>query len=222
VASRGPFKGLALGLRAGLDVALDVITWLRLHPRDANPRGRICARYASLLREVERWRDPADETRGYDAIVILAHSQGTIITADLLRYLRVKNQSPSLPIYFFTMGCPLRQLYSLRFPHLYGWARHHDDTWAGSEPLPSEINVALWVNAYRSGDYVGRYLWHPDDTSIMWSTGAVHVNVDHKKREFCIGAGAHTHYWDETAPEIAVELDRLVGLAAQSPKSPNP
>jgi hypothetical protein len=224
VASRGPFKVFALGLRSGLDVALDVINWLRLHPRDANPRGRICARYASLLREVEQWRDPGDETQGYDAIVILAHSQGTVITADLLRYLRANRADrekmgewvPSLPIYFFTMGCPLRQLYSLRFPHLYGWARHADETWAGSEPLPSEIDVKLWVNAYRSGDYVGRYLWHPDSGQDMWSTRLVHVNAEHRKREFCIGAGAHTHYWDETAPEIAVELDRIVGLAARN------
>ncbi len=30
------------------------------------------------------------------------------------------------------------------------------------------------------------------------------------RREFCIGAGGHTHYWDETAPDIAYELDRLI------------
>ena len=55
----------------------------------------------------------------------------------------------------------------------------------------------------------------------MWSTqGLFYVNAGHRKREFCIGAGAHTHYWDETAPEIARELDRLVGLAAQMPPQP--
>lgn len=214
VASRGPFKALALGLRSGLDVALDVINWLRLHPLEGNPRARICARFHSLLRYIEEWKDPADE-HGYKAIVILAHSQGTVITADFLRYLSARGMSPTLPIYLFTMGCPLRQLYSLRFPHLYGWSRHADDTWAGSEPLPASIGVELWVNAYRSGDYVGRHLWHPDTGDNIWSTSLTHVARD--KREFCIGAGAHTHYWDESAPEIAVELDRLVGLAAYQP-----
>jgi hypothetical protein len=214
IASRGPFKVLALGLRSGLDVALDVINWLRLHPLTGNPRARICARFHSLLRHIEDWRDPADE-HGYKAIVLLAHSQGTVITADFLRYLNARGMGPTLPIYFFTMGCPLRQLYSLRFPHLYGWSRHADNTWAGSEPLPASIGVRLWVNAYRSGDYVGRYLWHPDRGVNIWSTSLSHV--DQEKREFCIGAGAHTHYWDESAPEIAVELDRLVGLAAQQP-----
>ena len=28
--------------------------------------------------------------------------------------------------------------------------------------------------------------------------------------EFCIGAGAHTHYWDDTAPDIAEELNILL------------
>jgi hypothetical protein len=218
VASRGPFKPLALGLRAGLDVALDVINWLRVHPLSANPRARICARYRSLLRQIEEWRDPADQTQSYDAVVILAHSQGTVITADFLRYLKHDGWSPSWPIYLFTMGCPLRQLYSLRFPHQYGWSRHADTNWAGSEPQPDSIAVRYWVNAYRSGDYVGRHLWHPDRGQDMWSTSIVHE--DGPKREFCIGAGAHTHYWDETAPEIAVELDRIIGLAARNWKPP--
>jgi hypothetical protein len=26
----------------------------------------------------------------------------------------------------------------------------------------------------------------------------------------CIGLGAHTHYWDRSAPEIGKELDRLI------------
>ena len=30
------------------------------------------------------------------------------------------------------------------------------------------------------------------------------------RREFCIGKGAHQHYWDGTAPQIALELDALI------------
>ncbi|MEP6821793.1 MAG: hypothetical protein ABI946_05520 [Chthoniobacterales bacterium] len=221
VVAKGPFKGIALGLRSALDVALDVINWLRLHPLESNPRARICARFRSLIRHVEEWKDPRDGT-GFKAIVIFAHSQGTVIAADLLRFLQHPDNAalaPKLPIYLFTMGNPLRQLYSLRFPHLYSWARHDGSTWAGDEPLPAAIGVKRWVNAYRSGDYVGRYLWHPDGFSgavnPIWSTEEVHIDGRSRKREFCIGSGAHTHYWDETAPEIAVELDRLIGLAAR-------
>ena len=108
------------------------------------------------------------------------------------------------------MGCPLRQLYSLRFPHHYGWARHERLAWPGLEPDPATLGVKLWVNAYRSGDYVGRYLWHPDTGKARWLTRQETVD----KVEFCIGAGAHNRYWDQTAPQIATELDRLIQIAS--------
>ena len=213
VLSRGPLRGVALGLRGALDVALDVMNWLRLHPLSNNPRARICARYHSLFKHIYDWRDPRDGD-GYKAIVILAHSQGTVITADLLRYLKVKGMNPRLPIYFFTMGCPLRQLYSLRFPHLYDWARHCNQEWAQREPLPETLGVKLWVNAYRSGDYVGRHVWRGDREEDLWSP--VVVREGGVKRELCIGAGAHLKYWDASAPAVAAELDRLVTVAAAS------
>jgi hypothetical protein len=75
-----------LGFRTVIDVVLGVINWLRLHPLDDNPRARICARYVSLLRHLCQWKAVSDG-RGYDSIVIFAHSQGTVITADLLRFL---------------------------------------------------------------------------------------------------------------------------------------
>ena len=88
-----------------------------------NPKARICGRFVSLLRYICHWEDPITRT-GYDAVVIVAHSQGTVITADLLRFLQIE-RDPQLsalgntkPVYLFTMGCPLRQLYGARFPRL--------------------------------------------------------------------------------------------------------
>jgi hypothetical protein len=88
-------------------------------------------------------------------------------------------------------------------------------------PDPSQLNVALWANAYRSGDYVGRGLWldewyartagrpeeggYPDAISALASPG--------NRWEACIGLGAHTHYWDATAPDIAEKLDVVVAQA---------
>jgi hypothetical protein len=35
------------------------------------------------------------------------------------------------------------------------------------------------------------------------------------RREACIGPGAHTHYWDDTAPDVAAFLDDLIAEAVQ-------
>jgi hypothetical protein len=187
-------------------------------------------------------------------MVIIAHSQGTVITADFLRFLHSESeqagsmedydpelkQFASMPKFFFTMGCPLRQLYGLRFPYLYGWAMNKvaDDSPApgpppdigGDEaPRPCSLGVERWINAYRSGDYVGRYLWRGGDASYRWDpvsttyeqewdppTGKperVSADKEGHRIECCIGPGAHTHYWDHTAGLIAEVLDRMINNA---------
>lgn len=248
-AMRGQLKKAALGFRTAVDVLVDVDNWLREHPLDSNPKARICGRYVSLLRYICSWRDPFEPAEGYDAIVIVAHSQGTVISADLLRFLKqqaagnLRDYDPELEplqrmrIALFTMGCPLRDLYGLRFPRLYGWARHEDEAamagWAPNDlvagpreppgPVPHELlAVKLWVNAYRSGDYVGRFLWRTRPCGYLWASDLGGMPVDAvaqsvssdgvARLEFCIGAGAHTHYWDRTAPTIGVEVDRLIAL----------
>jgi hypothetical protein len=158
-------------IRGPLDIALDVDNHFRTFPRDGVPRARIFSRYAALLREIaRRHRD-----RPYDRIVIVAHSQGSVISAELLRYLcsdgkqADKYDAPRLqgddgqgpmklpPIHVATFGCPLRQLYAARFPTLYRWVLR---TRAGvSGPVASDLGVARWANAFCAGDYVGRWLW---------------------------------------------------------------
>ena len=182
--ARGRFEHLALGFRPVVDVALDVDNHLREHPWRANPRARIAARYLSVLRAL------AD----YPAVIIVAHSQGSAITADLLRFLKYEKIEAPPRVWLFTMGCPLRQLYSERFPQLYDWA---------ARPDPSELRVRRWLNAYRTGDYVGRALWEP----AAPPPGAEDVSI---------GGGAHTHYWDGTSEEIGARLDALVVEAAEA------
>ncbi|HKD06251.1 MAG TPA: hypothetical protein VKB79_10165 [Bryobacteraceae bacterium] len=252
----GRLKSLAGGLRPVLRVMFDVDNWLREYPRDSNPTARICGRYASLLRHISAWRD--HEGNHYDAMVIIAHSQGTVISADFLRYVETERRiagsmtayDPELehfgkmPIYFFTMGCPLHQLYGLRFPFLYGWARNDipreeippgqlPDIQASDCPQPDLLRVERWINAYRSGDYIGRYLWRGGRKGYQWAPAATsydeewdppagkpaRVSADHagSRIEFCIGPGAHTHYWDHTAAMIAEVLDRLINNIPAAP-----
>ncbi|PBI84394.1 hypothetical protein BKP43_53940 [Variovorax boronicumulans] len=200
------------GLRMPLDVALDVDGHFREFPRRAIPRARIFSRYVSLLEHVA--------AQGYDRIVIVAHSQGTVISTELLRYLQFRaaqqvdarvtdlwaalNRSRLL---LLTAGCPLRQLYAARFPHLYGWVTAEDAN--GGGPSAAQVGVARWVNLYTAGDYVGRWLWGADDkpyeqvtTPPAWCVAAEH--------EACLGLGAHTHYFDLDQAHVARWIDWMV------------
>jgi hypothetical protein len=231
MAFHGRLENIAMGFRPILDTILDVDNHLREHPYDANPRARISCRFVSLLRYLCSWQDTRDKGR-YEGVIIVSHSQGTVISADLLRFLKkfpdtelARLGSDELPVYLFTMGCPLRQLYGWRFPHLYAWARHEDSrSWtlgnptnipSDQKPDPGKLGVKQWVNAFRSGDYVGRYLWRADKCDYHWASPAPIPAIQSQdengiRREFCIGAGGHNHYFDETAPEVALELDRLI------------
>ncbi|HEX8454785.1 MAG TPA: hypothetical protein VF647_22095 [Longimicrobium sp.] len=145
-----------------------------------------------------------------------------------------------VPITLVTMGNPVRQLLSRFFPHRYQWVRDRPDN--GTTPLQTFdadlpnaahrsstpdarwLGVRRWVNVYRSGDYVGRSLWLSEwyhrtrhgsgggrfKEPLFTSTtrhGSVEVS------EGCIGAGAHTHYWDMSAPDVSEQIDRLIATA---------
>jgi hypothetical protein len=210
------------GLRGGLDIALDVLNYLRPRPKEDTPRARILGRYASLLRYVVDWRDPRKPEEGYARIVILAHSQGSVISSDVLRALALEgvaetNQLERLradpadrdgvAVRLFTMGSPLRQMYAARFPDLYAWD-------AGADPRDNHRGLESWWNVYRSGDYVGRMLFRSEADPDRYVPGGEFVAVKDGEelpvREVCLGPGAHTHYWDETAPGVIRDLDRLI------------
>jgi hypothetical protein len=221
VALRGQLQKLTLGLRTPLQASLDVDSWMRESPKEGTISARICARYISVLRALCGKEQPMDGT-GYGAIVIVAHSQGTVITASLARYLSwyphrrkeldLEDLGRTVPVYFMSAGSPLQQLYALRFPHLYNWA---GGVAAGVAPDPSQLGVVHWVNAYRSGDYIGRLFWSANRPGGGFEKcpDASNVEIDDTRSEICVGAGAHTHYFDRHAPVVAEILDQLIEKA---------
>ena len=112
-------NGMASGaLRAVLDKPYDIATFLR-EPLGSPtfgagagapmPRKRMLERYRALMAYVER--------RGYERVVFVAHSQGTILTTTLL----AEDVPLRGEVSLMTFGCPLRQLYLKRFPSQYAW-----------------------------------------------------------------------------------------------------
>lgn len=226
-------------LRGPLDIALDVDNHFREFPRAAIPRARIFSRYAALLRHVV--------AQGHDRIVIVAHSQGTVISAELLRFLaagtngrppgagsRPRLDGVALPeVSLLTLGCPLRQLYAARFPLLYRWVIERRGRITG--PKAHDVGAARWINAFCSGDYVGRWLWSdsPDDGDPVghpmvdtvdkgpfgraWAYDGFEpmpplVAPFHSRNELevCLGFGAHTHYFETDQSTVAFLIDALV------------
>lgn len=223
-------------IRAPLDAALDVDNHFREFPRDAICRVRIVERYVALLDHVRR--------QGYERVVIVAHSQGTVITAELLRYLQQRERLgrpataagqvdlqalrewiDGVGLRLLTVGSPLRQLYALRFPALYPWMHSRVQHAAGTDwtgPQPHELGLHHWSNLWGSGDYVGRWLWAASDDTrpaplqvdAARYDGAVQQGRDSQGRAWkdgCIGADAHTHYFELEQRLVAEELLSLVG-----------
>ena len=164
-AAGGALSRYAPWLRAPLDAALDVDNHFREFPRRAIPRARIFSRYVAVLNHVA--------AQDYERIVIVSHSQGTVISADLLRYMKERAEivgggrgddqvarlwrDVGSRIVLLTAGCPLRQLYAARFPEMYDWVLR--DNGAVMGPAAADVGAAFWVNVYHTGDYVGRWLW---------------------------------------------------------------
>ena len=69
----------------------------------------------------------------------------------------------------------------------------------------------------KGGDYVGRSLWLDEwfaRTKEAGNGGRYPEPIEVFRRddaaERCLGLGAHTHYWDNTAPDIRDQLDQLI------------
>ncbi|HEV2402390.1 MAG TPA: hypothetical protein VGS27_36005 [Candidatus Sulfotelmatobacter sp.] len=142
--------------RAPLDILLDVDNYLRTSPLENAPRARIAERYVSLLRYIAAQKDRQDPSRPYyGSVVIVAHSLGALISADLLHFLKEEpdpalaplgygekdqTKAPDIPIRLFTFGNPLRQLLNRFFPHIYWWVREEPDN--GVRPVAKAVATA--------------------------------------------------------------------------------
>jgi hypothetical protein len=97
----------------------------------------------------------------------------------------------------------------LRFPDLYSWTFQPRS--ANEEgPTAEDMGVRTWINGYRSGDYVGRYLWHKDASGAWIPNATLPERPFNRHEEFCLGEGAHVHYFDATAPSVPLWLNQAI------------
>lgn len=127
-----------------LDVILDVTRYL-----DSDRRTRILARGHAVFEPLL--------AQPYERVVVIAHSQGTLIATDLLRMTRDARASSrgSPPIHLVTLGSPLSNLYHRLLPASFAWVED-------ATRDPKTLGVASWTNIYGGGDAVGRTVRHTE------------------------------------------------------------
>jgi hypothetical protein len=197
LAANSPASNL---LRLILDKPYDIATFLRepmgtkdrpLMHLDEMPRQKMLARYRALLVHLR--------ARGYDRVVFVAHSQGSVLTATLLHEANLP-----LPhrVSMITFGCPLRQLYSERFPSQYAWVRQPELV-RRFVPAVSE----RWINVGTAGDPVGRTVFA--DVPVPWVAGKpTEITGTPCLEDLPLGRGGHSSYW--TIPTLYARLAELI------------
>jgi hypothetical protein len=188
-------------LRLILDKPYDIATFLRdpMGSKDRKlislaemPRQKMLGRYRALLVFLR--------ARGYDRVVFAAHSQGSVLTATLLH----EDELPLPPLVsLLTFGCPLRQLYSERFPSQYAWVNK-----------PKRVRrfvphvTEQWINVGTAGDPVGRTVFDP--VPDPWDENTPPKVLPGKPRleDVLLGKGGHSSYW--TVPKLYERLAALI------------
>jgi hypothetical protein len=189
-------------LRAGLGIAIDIITWLNDHSWDSTEckRTETCtvferalpALYAakSNLKAEGYWRRDRIKKR-LDVLVnqlirderpnqlfLVSHSQGTVVAIDVLnnegeRWLSMMPEGGKL--FLATMGSPYTHVHHHYFPSAFA-------------SVPNLISLRSiqkggvltdWVNIFRIDDFVGTHI----DPTGQWP------------REHAVPANGHTFYW---------------------------
>ncbi len=195
-------------LRAGLGIAIDVITWLNDHSWNSFERGTSETRVFA-----ERWfpkllnAGSGTKTQGYwrkeriknrlkvmmeklisdeqpTEIIFVSHSQGTVVAIDVLNeqgrnWLNILPETATLKL--ATMGSPYTHVHRHYFPHAFSAIDQMPDLAKRKYAALTENDGILsdWINIFRIDDFVGTYI----DPTGQWP------------REVPVAANGHTYYW---------------------------
>ncbi|MBX2847344.1 MAG: hypothetical protein KTR16_03420 [Acidiferrobacterales bacterium] len=173
-------------LAVGLGVAKDIVGYFSLETlpnakllrstKGAVPvrRARINGRLEQVFQQLWRAEKP-------DEVVIIGHSQGTVVAMESIRdgLFGELSEEQLKECHLITMGSPLYHIYHHYFPTRFSIL--------DNEKVP----IGKWKNIYRIDDFVGTYI---NDESCHWP--------ENKK----VDPGGHTGYWmDRQVHEILYE-----------------
>lgn len=192
-------------IRTGLGLADDVLNYLQKYTarRELLEDHPIRSRFRRVVEHVH-------ENETFDEVLIVAHSQGTVIAIDELgardaddrrpfrRPISARTQAAYDAVFaerratLVTAGSPFEHLYQHYFPQHY--PPLDDERWS---PLRSRIH--RWHNLYRTHDYVGRRI----------EPGAARPDFPQNEP---LGEGGHVGYWSDIG--FLARLDALIHAGA--------
>ena len=103
-----------------------------------------------------------------------------------------------------TFGCPLRQLYSERFPSQYAWVKQPELVRRFVPHVTEQ-----WINVGTAGDPVGRTVFGA--VPVPWDEDKPPEVLPGKPRleDVLLGTGGHSSYWTES--KLYARLAELIG-----------
>lgn len=149
-------------------------------------RRRIQARLLEMLKNVI-------EDRPYDAVIFVAHSQGSIVVFDYLSQEQEPVELNDAAVAFLSMGSPIGHIYETYY---------HEYAEAALKIEKARSRVTTWVNLTRVDDYIGGHIAHERATEV---------------ENHVLARGGHTDYWN--LREVAVALDDIVWRALAAGKA---
>ncbi|MEM6619503.1 MAG: hypothetical protein AAF631_09390, partial [Pseudomonadota bacterium] len=177
---------LAVALRdqfaAGLGIAKDIVIWF-VNRADATAptyplRARILVRFSTVHRNLIG-------SGTYDAVLVVSHSQGTLVAFEALRQGRSRGAGGPEPA-LVTMGSPVWHLYGTYFPADY--------TISDAD----QVGIGPWRNIYRTDDFVG--------TEVQ--------GLKAWPENRAVDAAGHIGYWTDDAVRDQIVPDFLPEFAA--------
>jgi hypothetical protein len=179
-----------------LDIVLDVVNYFKLEPTQRNhywppdePKYSVRNDIFDRMSKTLSYACDHKESDDANELIIVAHSQGTVIASD---WLAIHNKeigeikSHFSKITLVTMGSPLTHLYQHYFPKQYQ-PEKIDKNYPDWESLFTGKIVERWINIFRIDDYIGTHI----NTPATISNGKTFVeNHD-------IKYGGHTGYFTD-------------------------
>lgn len=185
-------------LRLVLDILLDVVNHFReewWEEQSSKPGQKPKLRYTRRIRDRIEARMRAvlkaiDQESCQDAhLAVLAHSQGTVVAADVLAEAETAELlKPFKHRTLMTFGSPLTHLYNYYFPGEFPPIDFQNPRWAQLDQ-----NIGQWVNVYRIDDFVGTIVADPGLS---------------KPQNISVDKGGHTGYWSDR--QVLAHIDQYL------------